>query len=211
MCWASRSTAITRAAPPEGESATLDQQGIAAITQGLAKTGGASAVTPTGVSADRSLALVAVTPEAGPDHERTSSLVGTLRDPGAGLTAVNLDISHRLGEALPEHRHHRGSVTGILYGLAMESQVFLVTAMHEATVQGMSAPAAIVHGFEHSSRVVVAAAIIMVSVSAGFVFSDDPMIKQFGFALAVGVVIDTFLVRMTLVPAVVSLLGEHAW
>ncbi len=57
----------------------------------------------------------------------------------------------------------------------------------------------------------VVAAIIMVSVFAGFAFSDDPMIKQFGFALAVGVVIDAFLVRMTVVPAVMSLLGEHAW
>lgn len=51
----------------------------------------------------------------------------------------------------------------------------------------------------------------MVSVFASFVFTDEPMIKQFGFALAVGVLIDAFLVRMTLVPAVMSLLGGKAW
>lgn len=102
-------------------------------------------------------------------------------------------------------------VTGILYGLAMDYQVFLVSSMREAHLGGMSARPAIVHGFDHSSRVVIAAAVIMVSVFASFVFSDDPMIKQFGFALAAGVVIDAFLIRITLVPAVMSLLGEAAW
>ena len=102
-------------------------------------------------------------------------------------------------------------VTGILYGLAMDYQVFLVSSMREAHAQGASPRRAIVHGFEHASHVVVAAAIIMVSVFASFVFSDDATIKQFGFALAVGVLIDAFLVRMTLVPAVMSLLGHSAW
>ena len=102
-------------------------------------------------------------------------------------------------------------VTGILYGLAMDYQVFLVTSMREAYAQGVPPRRAIVHGFEHASHVVVAAAIIMVSVFASFVFSEDATIKQFGFALAVGVLIDAFLVRMTLVPAVMSLLGHSAW
>ncbi len=238
------------------------------------------------MSPDRSLALFTVIPDAGPDDEKTAQLVQTLRDPGfdvatsadltlgvTGLTAVNLDISERLGDVLPEYiaiivglslilllmvfrsivipiKATIGfllsitatfglttavfqwgwlmglvgidtggpllsflpiMVTGILYGLAMDYQVFLVSAMHEAKAHGMPARAAIVHGFDHSSRVVVAAAIIMTSVFAGFVFSNDPMIKQFGFALAVGVMIDAFLVRMTFVPAVMSLIGEHAW
>ncbi len=102
-------------------------------------------------------------------------------------------------------------VTGILYGLAMDYEVFLVSSMREAHAQGLPPRRAIVHGFEHASHVVVAAAIIMVSVFASFVFSDDATIKQFGFALAVGVLIDAFLVRMTLVPAVMSLLGDGAW
>jgi RND superfamily putative drug exporter len=102
-------------------------------------------------------------------------------------------------------------VTGILYGLAMDYQVFLVSSMRESHAQNMAPRRAIVAGFEHASHVVAAAAIIMVSVFASFALSDDPTIKQFGFALAVGVLIDAFLVRMTLVPAVMSLLGRGAW
>ena len=102
-------------------------------------------------------------------------------------------------------------VTGILYGLAMDYQVFLVSSMREVHAQDMAPRRAIVAGFEHASHVVAAAAIIMVSVFASFALSDDPTIKQFGFALAVGVLIDAFLVRMTLVPAVMSLLGRGAW
>ena len=102
-------------------------------------------------------------------------------------------------------------VTGILYGLAMDYQVFLVSSMREAHAHGMTPGDSIVYGFEHASRVVVAAAVIMISVFAGFAFSNDTMIKQFGFALAVGVVIDAFFVRMTLIPAVMSLLGGSAW
>ncbi len=102
-------------------------------------------------------------------------------------------------------------VTGILYGLAMDYQVFLVSSMREAHDGGLSPRPAIIQGFEHASRVVVAAAIIMVSVFASFALSDDPTIKQFGFALAVGVLIDAFLVRMTLIPAMMGLLGRGAW
>ncbi|WP_372736562.1 MMPL family transporter [Nocardioides sp.] len=102
-------------------------------------------------------------------------------------------------------------VTGILYGLAMDYQVFLVSSMREAHVQGLEPREAIMRGFEQASRVVVAAAVIMISVFAAFVFSDDPTIKQFGFALSVGVLIDAFLVRLTLIPGVMSLLGRSAW
>ena len=102
-------------------------------------------------------------------------------------------------------------VTGILYGLAMDYEMFLVSSMREAHVHGHRGRDAIVHGFDQASRVVVAAAVIMVSVFAGFIFSSDPTIKQFGLALAVGILIDAFLVRMTLVPAVMSVLGEAAW
>ena len=63
----------------------------------------------------------------------------------------------------------------------------------------------------HGARVVTAAALIMISVFGGFVFLEDPVIKSMGFALAVGVAIDAFVVRMTIVPAVMSLLGDRAW
>jgi RND superfamily putative drug exporter len=102
-------------------------------------------------------------------------------------------------------------VTGILYGLAMDYEVFLVSSMREAHVHGHRGKEAIVHGFDQASRVVLAAAVIMVSVFSGFIFSADPTIKQFGFALAAGILIDAFLVRMTLVPALMALLGDRAW
>ena len=102
-------------------------------------------------------------------------------------------------------------VTGILYGLAMDYQVFLVTSMREAHVHGYKGVDAVVHGFDQASRVVVAAAIIMTAVFAGFIFSHDAMIKQFGLALAAGILIDAFLVRMLVIPASMALLGEKAW
>lgn len=101
--------------------------------------------------------------------------------------------------------------TGILYGLAMDYQVFLVSSMREAYVHGHHGSASVVHGFDQASRVVVAAAVIMVSVFAGFVFTDDVMIKQIGFALAIGILIDAFLVRITLTPALMALFGDKAW
>ncbi|MCW1819723.1 transporter [Mycolicibacterium conceptionense] len=102
-------------------------------------------------------------------------------------------------------------VIGVLYGLAMDYQVFLVSSMKEAHVHGHRGDDAVTHGFTQASRVVVAAAVIMMSVFAGFVFNGDPMIKQIGFALAFGVLIDAFVVRMAIVPAVMSMLGEKAW
>ena len=100
---------------------------------------------------------------------------------------------------------------GILFGLAMDYEMFLVSSMREAHVHGRAGKQSVIHGFEQASRVVVAAAIIMVSVFAGFIFSDDSMVKQFGLALAVGILVDAFLVRMTLVPALMSVLGKAAW
>ncbi|MFJ6348133.1 MMPL family transporter [Streptomyces sp. NPDC092046] len=70
---------------------------------------------------------------------------------------------------------------------------------------------AITHGLARSGRVVTAAALIMAAVFGGFVFSPDPVIKSIGFALTVGVLIDAFLVRLTLVPAALAILGDRAW
>ncbi len=264
----------------------LDQGKIAAITAGMQRTDGVASVSLMGANPDRTLAVFTVIPEHGPQDQRTAQLVEVLRGPDTpvaaqanvalgvtGLTAINLDITDRLSDALPEYvaiivglsllllllvfrsvviplKATAGfllsiaatfglttavfqwgwligvvgldtggpllsflpiMVTGILYGLAMDYQVFLVSSMREAHVHGMAPRRAIIHGFEHTSRVVFAAAIIMVSVFASFVFSNDTMIKQFGFALAVGIVVDAFLVRMTLIPAVMSLLGERVW
>ncbi|MBG6189300.1 RND superfamily putative drug exporter [Arthrobacter sp. CAN_A212] len=100
---------------------------------------------------------------------------------------------------------------GVLFGLAMDYQMFLVSGMREAWVHGGSAKSAVRVGFSHGARVVTAAAIIMVAVFAGFVFSHLTMVRPIGFGLAFGVLVDAFVVRMTLVPAAMYLLGRHAW
>jgi len=100
---------------------------------------------------------------------------------------------------------------GILFGLAMDYQMFLVTGMREAYVHGKDAVTAIVSGYNHAVRVVVAAAIIMISVFGGFIFADSTMIRPMGFGLAFGVLVDACIVRMTLTPAVMALLGDKAW
>jgi RND superfamily putative drug exporter len=100
---------------------------------------------------------------------------------------------------------------GILFGLAMDYEVFLVTRAREEYVAGATPDEAVVTGLRHGARVVTAAALIMMSVFAGFILADDSIIKSLGFALAFGVAVDAFLVRMTIVPAVLSLLGRSAW
>ena len=100
---------------------------------------------------------------------------------------------------------------GILFGLAMDYEVFLVTRTREEYVHGAAPNDAIVTGMRHGARVVTAAALIMMSVFAGFILADDTIIKTLGFALAFGVAVDAFLVRMTIVPVVLSLFGKAAW
>lgn len=102
-------------------------------------------------------------------------------------------------------------LVGIVFGLAMDYEVFLVARMREAYVHGDSAPQAVVTGFRHSARVVVAAAVIMIAVFSGFMSAGEAMIKTIGFGLAVAVLFDAFVVRMALVPAVLALLGDKAW
>ncbi|MBM6405354.1 MMPL family transporter [Phycicoccus sp. CSK15P-2] len=102
-------------------------------------------------------------------------------------------------------------VIGVLFGLAMDYQMFLVSGMHESRAHGEESRAAVRSGFVHGARVVTAAAIIMTSVFLGFAFSHLVMVRPIGFGLAVGVLIDAFVVRMTLTPAIMHLLGDRAW
>ncbi|MFE7031230.1 MMPL family transporter [Streptomyces sp. NPDC057621] len=102
-------------------------------------------------------------------------------------------------------------LVGIVFGLAMDYEVFLVARMREAYVHGDRAPQAVVTGFRHSARVVAAAAAIMIAVFSGFVGAEESMIKTIGFGLAVAVLFDAFVVRMAFVPAVLALLGDKAW
>ncbi|MFZ0161849.1 MAG: MMPL family transporter [Kineosporiaceae bacterium] len=100
---------------------------------------------------------------------------------------------------------------GILFGLAMDYEVFLVSRMREDYVHGETAREAVVSGVGHGARVVVAAGLIMISVFSGFILVHDATVKSMGFALAFGVLVDAFVVRLTLVPAVMSFLGDAAW
>jgi putative drug exporter of the RND superfamily len=99
----------------------------------------------------------------------------------------------------------------VLFGLAMDYEVFLVSRMREDYVHRGDPLGAVHAGARTAGRVVTAAALIMFSVFASFVTSDSMILKQIAFALAVGVLIDAFVVRMTLVPAVLALTGRAAW
>lgn len=230
--------------------------------------------------------IIQVIPEGGPDSEATKALVAEIRDKHdyfqeeygvdlavTGQTAVGIDISDRLGEALLPfgllvvglslvlltmvfrslwvplkatlgyllsvgasfgavaavfewgwfadalHVDKTGPVIsfmpiilmGVLFGLAMDYEVFLVSRMREDYVHGRPARAAVESGFVGSAKVVTAAAVIMFSVFAAFVPEGDTNIKPIALGLAVGVFVDAFIVRMTLVPAVLHLLGDRAW
>jgi RND superfamily putative drug exporter len=100
---------------------------------------------------------------------------------------------------------------GVLFGLAMDYQLFLVSGMREAYAHGSRARHAVHRGLSIGRPVVTAAAIIMISVFAGFIFSDSATIRPIGFGLAFGVLVDAFVVRMLLIPAAMHLLGSAAW
>ena len=113
---------------------------------------------------------------------------------------------------------------GVLFGLAMDYQVFLVSRMREewsrrrgdATsvtpeARREAAAAAVETGFLGSAKVVVAAAVIMVGVFMAFVHTDNVYVKPIALGLTVGITADAFLVRMTLIPALMAALGEKAW
>jgi RND superfamily putative drug exporter len=100
---------------------------------------------------------------------------------------------------------------GVLFGLAMDYEVFLVARMREDYVHSGNARRSIITGFVGSAKVVTAAAIIMFAVFAAFVPEGDSNIKPIALGLAVGIFVDAFIVRMTFVPAVLQLLGNHAW
>jgi RND superfamily putative drug exporter len=102
-------------------------------------------------------------------------------------------------------------LVGIVFGLAMDYEVFLVARMREAYVHGDSPSQAIQNGFRHSARVVAAAALIMTAVFSGFIGAGESMIKMIGFGLAIAVMFDAFIVRMAFVPAALALLGKAAW
>ncbi|MGW1869985.1 MMPL family transporter [Streptomyces mauvecolor] len=100
---------------------------------------------------------------------------------------------------------------GVVFGLAMDYEVFLVSRMREAYAHGAGPDEAVVTGFRYGGRVVSAAAIIMASVFSGFILDDNSLVKMIGFALATAVLFDAFVVRMAIIPALFALLGRSAW
>ncbi|MEU0147985.1 MMPL family transporter [Streptomyces sp. NPDC006288] len=249
----------------------------------IMETDGVLAVAPPQLNQQGTTALLAVIPETGPTDAATEDTVNAIRDRvegvrGAavaltGATAVGIDVSEKLADALPVYLllvvglsvlllmlvfrsvlvpvkaalgflltigatfgitvaiFQQGALAdlvgldvpgplvsflpilliGILFGLAMDYEVFLVSRMREDFVHGSDARESVISGVGHNARVVTAAAIIMTAVFGGFVLMHDPVIKSIGFALAIGVLVDAFVVRMTLVPAVMHLLGRAAW
>jgi RND superfamily putative drug exporter len=99
---------------------------------------------------------------------------------------------------------------GILFGLAMDYEVFLESRMREESLR-KDATTAVIDGYTGSAKVVASAAIIMIAVFASFIFSADPTTKSLGFALALGVLIDAFVIRMTVIPATMYIFGGAAW
>jgi RND superfamily putative drug exporter len=271
---------------PEGLSeadATAKQFDVADI---LRKTENVTAAVPLALSEDHRTAVFQVIPNEGPASASTVQVVSELRAEKAqikdstgvsigltGQTAGNVDVSTKLGDALPPYLaivvglslillmlvfrsisvpllatggfllslaaafgavvavyqwgwlggvfgvENPGAVLsflpiiliGVLFGLAMDYQVFITSGMRESFMHGESAKHAVRTGFSHAASVVTAAAIIMVSVFSGFIFSHLNMVRPLGFAMAFGVLVDAFVVRMTIVPAVMYLLGEKAW
>ncbi|APH46532.1 RND transporter [Microbacterium sp. 1.5R] len=124
---------------------------------------------------------------------------------GWGADLIGLDSPGPILSFLPV------ILVGILFGLAMDYQLFLASGMREAYVHGASARDAVAQGFRAGRSVVVAAALIMVSVFGGFIFSESTIIRSIGFGLAFGVLLDAFVVRMLLMPALMHLLGRSAW
>jgi putative drug exporter of the RND superfamily len=99
----------------------------------------------------------------------------------------------------------------ILFGLSMDYMVFLMSRIREEHVHGLRCRAAVEHGIAAIGRVVVAAALIMGTVFAAFILTPDRISKEFGLLLAVAILTDALIVRMTLVPALLTMLGERTW
>ena len=102
-------------------------------------------------------------------------------------------------------------VIGVLFGLSMDYEMFLVSGMYEEHRRGAAAQEAVVGGFAHGAKVITAAALIMIGVFGGGVAGGSPVTRPIAFALAVGVLVDAFVVRLVLVPAAISLFGRAAW
>jgi RND superfamily putative drug exporter len=110
-----------------------------------------------------------------------------------------------------DQRRQRDGLIGIVFGLAMDYQLFISSGMRESHVHGLAARKAVIEGLRSARPVVTAAGIIMVTVFTSFIFGDIVEARVIGFGLAIGVLFDAFVVRLLLVPAAMTLLGRIAW
>ncbi len=99
----------------------------------------------------------------------------------------------------------------IVFGLSMDYEIFLLSRVHEAWLRTGDPTGSVAHALEITARVITCAALIMVSVFAAFIVSDTIVVKMLGLGLAVSVLIDATVVRLLLVPALMTLLGRAAW
>ena len=99
----------------------------------------------------------------------------------------------------------------IVFGLSMDYEVFLLSRVREEYLRSGDNDAAVIDGIAGTARVITSAALIMISVFLGFVLGDDPTVKMFGLGLATAIFIDATIVRMVLVPAAMTLLGDANW
>ncbi|WP_454194378.1 MMPL family transporter [Nocardia sp. Marseille-Q1738] len=102
-------------------------------------------------------------------------------------------------------------ILAIIFGLSSDYQIFVVSRIKEEYSRTGDAIGSVQNGVAHSARVVTAAALIMFAVFVAFTWVDNPIVKPLAFTLAVGVVLDAFVVRLTLVPAVMALVGSRMW
>jgi len=99
----------------------------------------------------------------------------------------------------------------ILFGLSMDYNVFLLSRVHEAYNEGDGPRASVVHGMARIGKVILFAGLIMASVFLAFVTQPDVIGKMMGLGLGLAILIDVLIVRLLIAPAVVTLLGDHAW
>ncbi|MCO7175235.1 MMPL family transporter [Sporolactobacillus kofuensis] len=262
------------------------QEAINRTVKAISSLANVKSVTPAIPSSLHGVYMISLTPKTGPNDTKTSDLVHAIRKKSlslqksqhvklyvTGATAVNIDISQKLSDALPgfcllivgfafillvvvfrsiliplkavlgfilslaatlgflvfaiQDGHLINLfgfptstpilsflpviVVGILFGLAMDYEVFLVSRMREEFIHSGDAKKSVLIGMRESGSVVTAAGLIMVAVFAGFMMTPEPIIKSMGLSLTVGVLFDAFIVRMTIVPAVITLMGKSAW
>ncbi|TKH07514.1 MMPL family transporter [Peribacillus simplex] len=265
---------------------TSDAQVANEATEELSTLSNVKSVSPAIPSPSGDVFMITLVPKTGPNDSETKDLVNLIREKSevmekenhielvvTGTTAVNIDISQKLNDALPKfallivglafillvlvfrsilvplkavlgfllslgatlgfivfviqdgHLMNLFGfptsgpvlsflpviVVGILFGLAMDYEVFLVSRMREEFTHSGDARKAVLAGMRDSGGVVTAAGLIMIAVFAGFMFAPDPIIKSMGLALTFGVLFDAFVVRMTIVPAFMILMGKAAW